>query len=93
MTTTPQPSLQQQLPTAFYATIATALTTVAALTWTDAIKTLFAPKGPFATSAKIGPWIVAVVATCVAILGGRLLYRVNVYTEDKLGYPSTAAPK
>jgi hypothetical protein len=83
--TTPPPPLTQQFPTAFYTTMATALTTVAALTWTDAIKTLFAPKGIFASSAKIGPWIVAVVATCLAILGGRVLYRVNIYTEEKLG--------
>lgn len=73
--------------------MATALTTVAALTWTDAIKTLFAPKGFFATSAKIGPWIVAVVATCLAILGGRVLYDANVYTANKFGYTSKGPSK
>ena len=74
MSSTPPPPLKEQLPMTFYITMTTALTTVAALTWTDAIKTLFAPKGAFATSAKIGPWIVAILATCLAIFGGRLLY-------------------
>lgn len=87
-TTTPPltspPPLKEQLPSAFYTTMTAALTTVAALAWTDAIKTLFAPKGPFASSAKTGPWIVAVLATCLAIFGGRFLYRLSTYTSKGL---------
>jgi hypothetical protein len=86
---TSPPPLKEQLPTAFYATMTTALTTVAALTWTDAIKTLFAPKGAFATSAHVGPWIVAVLATCLAIFGGRLLFRLNTYTSKGLSKTDT----
>lgn len=86
MSTTPTapPPLKQQLPITFYATMTAALGTVAALTWTDAIKSLFAAKGIFATSAHIGPWIVAVLATVLAILGTRALYSLNATVQDKI---------
>jgi hypothetical protein len=77
---TPPPPLNEQLPTIFYATMTTALGTVAALSWTDAIKSVFAPKGLVPTSATLGPWVVAILATLLAILGTRVLYQVSSYS-------------
>lgn len=58
----------------FIETVTTALGTVAALTWADAIKTLFADDGPFATTHKLAPWYVAIAATCLAVWGSRVLW-------------------
>lgn len=80
----PPPPLKQQLPITFYTTMTTALGTVAALTWTDAIKSLFVAKGVFAASAHVGPWIVAVMATALAILGTRALYSLNTTVQNKI---------
>lgn len=58
----------------FIETVTTALGTVAALTWADAIKTLFAKDGMFATTSRLAPWYVALAATCLAVWGSRALW-------------------
>lgn len=73
---TPPPPLKQQIPATFSNTIVMALTTVSALTWADAIKSLFAKKGLFESSAIWGPWLTAIAATILAIFGTRLVYAV-----------------
>ena len=79
-----------EFPSAFRNTITTALGTVAALTWSDAIKTLFHPGGLFAISSAWGPWIVAVVATCIAIWGSRLLVLVTSKVEARFAAKNKA---
>lgn len=78
------PPQQPEFPSAFRNTITTALGTVAALTWSDAIKTLFTPGGLFSMSTMWGPWIVAIVATSIAIWGSRLLAIVVNKVEARL---------
>ena len=73
-TPTPPPP-PTSLPYGFVTTMTTAMGTVAALTWTDAFRSLFAPKGMFATSAHTGPWLVAVIVTCLALMGINALNR------------------
>jgi hypothetical protein len=72
-----------EFPSAFKNTITTALGTVAALTWSDAIKTLFRTGGLFSMSPAWGPWLVAIVATCIAIWGSRLLALVTSKVETR----------
>ena len=67
----------QGFPQAIANTVTTALGTVAALTWADAIKTLFATGGLFATTSKWAPWMIAVLATILAIWGSRLLFLLS----------------
>jgi hypothetical protein len=81
---TAPPPLGQALPLTFYTTMTAALATVAALTWSDAFKTLFAARGVFAKHAAAGPWVVAVLATVLAVLGTRALYRLNTVVVDKI---------
>lgn len=81
---TAPPPLGQAIPTTFYATMTAALATVAALTWTDAFKSLFTARGIFAKHAHSGPWIVAVLATVLAVIGTRALYRLNTVVTDKI---------
>ncbi len=83
-TLTAPPPLGQALPQTFYTTMTTALATVAALTWADAFKSLFASRGVFAKHATAGPWIVAVLATILAVIGTRALYRLNAVVTDKI---------
>lgn len=81
---TSPPPLGQALPTTFYTTMTTALATVAALMWADAIKSLFTARGVFAKHAHAGPWIVAVLATVLAVLGTQALYRLNAAVTDRV---------
>lgn len=81
-----------EFPLAFRNTITTALGTVAALTWSDAIKTLFHPGGLFAMSSAWGPWLVAVVATCLAIWGTRLLVLVTSKVDARFVAKNQATP-
>lgn len=69
------------LPTAFSNTITTALGTVAALTWTDAIKTLFQQGGLFSSSKSWAPWMAAIFATILAVWGTKLLSLVMDQVE------------
>lgn len=81
---TAPPPISQALPQTFYSTMTTALATVAALTWADAFKSLFTGKGMFARHATAGPWIVAVLATILAVVGTRALYRLNTVVTDRI---------
>jgi len=80
---TPQPSLKEQTPLIFYTTMTTALGTVAALAWTDAIKSVFSATGIFPTGPEVGPWVVAVLATVLAIMGSRVLFQLSNYTLSR----------
>ena len=71
------PLAKQEFPDAFANTLTTALGTVAALTWADAIKTLFAERGLFASESRYRPWYVAIFATLMAIWGSRVLYLIT----------------
>lgn len=83
-TVTAPPPLSQALPQTFYTTMTTALATVAAITWADAFKSLFTGRGVFAKHAAAGPWIVAMLATVLAVIGTRALYRLNVVVTDRI---------
>jgi hypothetical protein len=74
---------EKHISQAFTDTLTTALGTVAALTWTDAVRSLFAPGGVLSMSTTWGPWVVAVIATLIAIWGTRLLAKVNKQVEAK----------
>lgn len=81
--TTPPNFEEKHISQAFTDTMTTALGTVAALTWTDAVRSLFAPGGMLSMSSIWGPWIVAVIATLVAIWGTRLLSKLNKKVEAR----------
>ena len=68
---------QKKFSAAVTGTITTALGTVAALTWVDAIRTLFTLGGIFETQSRLAPWLIAVAATLLAIWGSRALAAVN----------------
>jgi hypothetical protein len=70
--------------TQFNNTVTTALGMIVALTWSDAIKTLFQPGGLFSISSIWGPWVVALVATCIAIWGNRLLILITSKVKARL---------
>lgn len=53
----------------FVDTIDKSLILLATYLWGEALKSLFDPsKGVFKTMGRLGPWIVAVVATCIVAL-------------------------
>lgn len=81
-TTTPVP-LRKETEDTVTNLILTALTAVAALSWTDAFKTLFTQGGFFANHALLGPWVVAVIATIAAITGTRLIKRIYPNASPK----------
>ena len=74
---TSPPPLRQAIPMTFTTVMATALTTVAAMSWTDAFRSMFQPHGFFAKHYVAGPWVVAVFATIMVVFGVRFLYSVS----------------
>jgi hypothetical protein len=77
-TGTPKPkSFLADLPAAFVNSVTLSMTVVVGFSYNDAIKALFAEKGPFFVKSSlrypwIMPWIVAVIMTVLAVLIGRL---------------------
>ena len=71
------PTLKDQVSSTFASQITTALTAVAVLAWTDAFKSLFVQGGYLAKHRIFGPWLIALAATIVAIIGTRAIY--NIY--------------
>lgn len=78
---TSPPPLKQAIPAAFFATMAGALGTMAAITWSDAFRSLFEKKGIFAKYASHGPWFVAILATFLAVFGIQTLYTLSEDTK------------
>ncbi|NBS70376.1 hypothetical protein EBT31_15910 [bacterium] len=89
---TSPPPLRQAIPTTFNTVMTTALTTVAAMSWTDAFRSMFQPQGFFAKHAVLGPWVVAVLATIMVVFGVRGLYSITAATTTPTITPSTATP-
>lgn len=50
-----------------------ALIVVAGFTWAEAFKSLFADGGTFEKARQYGPFLVAVLATILAVIGTRVL--------------------
>ena len=73
-------------------TITTALGTVAALMWTDAIRTLFSFGGIFETKSRLAPWLIAVAATLLAIWGSRALAALNAKVSTLKKPADTLSP-
>jgi len=78
-TGTPKKSFLADLPAAFTNAITLSMTVVVGFSYNDAIKALFAEKGPFFFLMKsslfppwVMPWIVAFIMTILAVLIGRL---------------------
>jgi len=63
----------------FTNTITTALGTVAALMWAEAIKSLFNNQGVFArfTTYRMAPWWIAIIATLLAVFGSRAVVALS----------------